>query len=104
MKVFLFDDNVSIETSASERAIHPFCVGKKNWGLINSVKGTNATAICYSLGESAKSNGLRPYYYFVHLLTELPKQMDEHGNIDSSKLDDFLPGSKDLPEECYKRR
>ena len=32
------------------------------------------------------------------------KQMDEHGNIDSSKLDDFLPGSKDLPEECYKRR
>ena len=104
LKVFLLDGNVPIDNSASERAIRPFCVGKKNWVLINSIKGANASAICYSLAESAKANGLKPYYYFVHLLTELPKQMDENGNIDSSKLDDLLPWSNDLPEECYKRR
>ena len=91
LKVFLLDGNVPIDNSASERAIRPFCVGKKNWVLINSIKGANASAICYSLAESAKANGLKPYYYFVHLLTELPKQMDENGNIDSSKLDDLLP-------------
>ena len=104
LKVFLLDGNVPIDNSASERAIRPFCVGKKNWVLINSIKGANASAICYSLAESAKANGLKPYYYFVHLLTELPKQMDENGNIDSSKLDDLLPWSNDLPEKCYKRR
>ena len=104
LKVFLLDGNVPIDNSASERAIRPFCVGKKNWVLINSIKGANASAICYSLAESAKANGLKPYYYFVHLLTELPKQMDENGNIDYSKLDDLLPWSNDLPEECYKRR
>ena len=104
LKVFLLDGNVPIDNSASERAIRPFCVGKKNWVLINSIKGANASAICYSLAESAKANGLKPYYYFVHLLTELPKQMDENGNIDSSKLDDLLPWSNVLPEECYKRR
>ena len=104
LKVFLRDGNVPIDNSASERAIRPFCLGKKNWVLINSIKGANASAICYSLAESAKANGLKPYFYFKHLLTELPKRMDEKGNIDSSKVEDLLPWSKELPEECYKRR
>lgn len=104
LEVFLKDGNVPIDNSASERAIRPFCVGKKNWVLINSVKGANASAVCYSLAESAKANNLKPYYYYKHLLTELPKRMDKDGNIDSSKVDDLLPWSKDLPEECYKRR
>ena len=104
LKVFLRDGNVPIDNSASERAIRPFCLGKKNWVLINSIKGANASAICYSLAESAKANGLKPYFYFKHLLTELPKRMDEKVNIASSKVEDLLPWSKELPEECYKRR
>ena len=104
LKVFLKDGNVPIDNSASERAIRPFCLGKKNWVLINSVKGAQASAVCYSMAESAKANNLNPYKYFEHLLTELPNRIDENGNIDSSKLDDLLPWSKVLPEECYKRR
>ena len=52
-----------------------FCVGKKNWVIINSVKRAQASATCYSLAESAKANNLRPYEYFKHLLTEMPKRM-----------------------------
>ena len=104
LKVFLTDGNVPIDNSASERAIRPFCVGKKNWVLINSIKGANASAVCYSLAESAKANGLKPYEYFKYLLAELPKRKDKKGNIDPSTLDDLLPWSPDLPEECYKRR
>lgn len=104
LRVFLTDGNVPIDNSAAERAIRPFCLGKKNWVLINSIKGAQASAVCYSLAESAKANNLKPYKYFEHLLTVLPYRMDENGNIDSSKLDDLLPWSKDLPEECYKRR
>ena len=105
LKVFLTDGNVPIDNSASERAIRPFCLGKKNWVLINSIKGAEASAIVYSLAESAKLNNLKPYMYFKHLLSVLPGHVDKDGNIDDpSVLDDLVPWSKNLPEECYKRR
>ena len=103
LKVFLTDGNVPIDNSASERAIRPFCIGKKNWVLINSIKGAEASALAYSIAESAKANILKPYFYFKHLLSELPERMDENGNIDPSTLDDLMPWSTGLPEECYKR-
>lgn len=104
LKVFLTDGNVPIDNSASERAIRPFCVGKKNWMFFNTPKGAAASAIAYSLAESAKANGLKPYYYFKHLLSALPERTDENGNIDPSTLDDLMPWAEGLPEECYKRR
>ena len=104
LKVFLTDGNVPIDNSASERAIRPFCIGKKNWMFINSVKGAEASALAYSIAESAKANNLKTYPYFKHLLTELPNRMDDKGNIDTSTLDDLMPWVDGLPEECYKRR
>ena len=104
LKVFLTDGNVPIDNSASERSIRTFCVGKKNWMFHDSVKGAQASAVIYSLSETAKLNNLRPYYYFKHLLTELPKLRDEKGNIDSAKLDYLLPWSTELPAECRKAR
>ena len=103
LKVFLEDGNVPIDNSAAERAIRPFCLGKKNWVLINSIKGANASAVAYSIAESAKANNLKPYAYFKYLLTELPERMDEKGNIDPTSLDDLMPWAKGLPEDCYKR-
>ena len=51
----------------------------------DSIQGAQASAVIYSISETAKLNNLRPYYYFKHLLTELPKLCDEKGNIDSTK-------------------
>ena len=102
LKVFLRDGNVPIDNSASERAIRPFCVGKKNWMLINSLKGAEASAFCYSLAESAKLNQLKPYEYFNHLLSKLPYRMDSKGNIDPGKLDDLMPWAEELPDKCRK--
>ena len=104
LKVFLTDGNVPIDNSASERAIRTFCIGKKNWMFHDSVMGARASAIIYSISETAKLNNLRPYYYFKHLLTELPKLCDEKGNIDSAKLEHLLPWAKELPAECRKLR
>lgn len=104
LKVFLTNGNVPIDNSASERSIRPFCLGKKNWLFFNTERGARASAIAYSLAESAKANNLKPYPYFKHLLSELPDRMDEQGNIDPSTLDDLMPWAKGLPEECYKRR
>lgn len=104
LKVFLEDGDVSIDNSASERAIRTFCLGKKNWMFHNTAKGASASAMVYSISETAKLNNLRPYYYFKYILTELPKLSDERGNIDPQKLDYLMPWSDSLPDECRKLR
>ncbi|SFU95083.1 transposase domain-containing protein, partial [Butyrivibrio sp. M55] len=90
--------------SLSERSIRPFTIGRKNWVIINTPRGAKASAVIYSIVETAKLNGLVPFYYFDHLLTELPKLCDENGNIDTAKLDHLLPWSKSLPDICRKPR
>ena len=67
-------------------------------------KGARASALVYSISETAKLNNLRPYYYFRHILTELPKYCDEKGNINPAKLDQLMPWAEELPEECRKPR
>ena len=104
LRVFLEDGDVPIDNSASERAIRTFCLGKKNWMFHNTVKGASASAMVYSISETAKLNNLRPYYYFKYILTELPKLCDERGNIDPTKWDYLMPWSDSLPDECRKPR
>lgn len=70
----------------------------------DSVKGAQVSAVIYSLSETVKLNNLRSYYYFKHLLTELPKLCDNKGNKDSTKLDHLLSWSTELPKECRKPR
>lgn len=104
LRVFLTNGDVPMDNSASERAIRTFCIGKKNWMFHNTARGASASAMIYSISETAKMNDLRPYYYFKHLLTELPKRCDKDGNIDPASLDDLLPWAKELPDECRKPR
>lgn len=103
LKVFLDYADVPIDNSASERAIKTFCLGKKNWMFHNTAKGASASALVYSISETAKANNLRPYYYFKYILTELPNLCDEKGNIDPAQLDYLMPWSESLPEECRKQ-
>lgn len=104
LKVFLTDGDVPIDNSASERAIRTFCIGKKNWMFHNTANGASASAMVYSISETAKLNNLRPYYYFKYILTELPKLCDEQGNINPADLDHLMPWAEDLPDECRKPR
>lgn len=104
LKVFLSNPYVPLDNSASERAIRPFCIGRKNWVLIDSVRGAKASAVIYSISETAKLNDLSTYNYFTYLLTELPKIIDQDGNMDANALEPLLPWSKELPEICHKPR
>lgn len=97
--MFLTDGDVPIDNNASERAIRGFCIGKKNWQVIDTINGAASSAIIYSIAETAKANNLRPYDYFEYLRTELPKHTD---NLDRSFLEDLLPWSGKLPEHIRK--
>lgn len=100
LRVFLEDGEVSIDNNASERAIRGFCIGKKNWQMIDTINGAHSSAIIYSIAETAKANSLKPYDYFVYLLEGIPKHMDEE---DRTFLEDLLPWSEKLPEEIRKQ-
>ena len=97
LRVFLKDGEVPIDNSAAERSIRPFTIGRKNWEFMNTIRGTKASAVIYSVVETARLNNLSSYYYVDHLLTELPKLRDENGNIDAASLDQLLPWSETLP-------
>ena len=99
LKVFLEDGDVPIDNNASERAIRGFCIGKKNWEMIDTVNGANSSAIIYSIAETAKANNLKPFDYFEYLLTEIPKHVDDK-NTDF--LAELLPWSDMLPENIRK--
>ena len=103
LKVFLEDGEVPIDNSASERAIRPFCIGKKNWLFCDSIRGAKASAILYSITETAKLNELRPYQYVKYLLEKIPELMDKGNPILKENLDNLVPWSKVLPEVCYKK-
>ena len=103
LKVFLTNGEVPIDNSASERSIRTFCVGKKNWVLHNTIRGAQASAVLYSITETAKLNNLNPHYYLIHLLSEIPMLRAE-GNMEPAKPEYHLPWSKELPVKCYKPR
>ena len=99
LRVFLTDGEVPMDNNASERAIRGFCIGKKNWQMIDTINGAKTSAIIYSIVETAKANNLKPYDYVRHLLEEIPKHMND---TDRSFIQDLLPWSENLPAEIRK--
>ena len=98
---FLEDPAVPLDNNVAERAIRPFCVGRNNWKLIDTIRGAEASAIIYSIVETAKANELNIYRYLKHLLTEIPKHMDD---TNTDFIETMLPWSKELPDECRKKK
>lgn len=99
LKVFLDDGEVPMDNNAAEQSIRGFCIGKKNWVMIDTIAGAKSSAIIYSIAETAKANNLKPYDYFEYLLTEIPKHLDD---TDRRFLEDLLPWSPNLPVNCRK--
>ena len=93
MNVFL-DGRLELSNNRAERSIKPFVMGRKNWLFCNSVSGAKASAIAFSIMETAKDNGLKPFEYLAFLFETLP-------NAKTSQLDDFLPWSSSLPASMH---
>ena len=71
--VFLQDGRLELDNNRSERSIKPLVIGRKNWLFAFTPAGAHASAIIYSLVESAKENGLHPYAYLTYLFEQLPQ-------------------------------
>jgi len=69
---YLEDGRLSPDNNFAENSIRPFVVGRKNWLFSGTPEGAEASALLYSLIETAKANGLEPYGYLRHIFEKLP--------------------------------
>ena len=69
---YLKDGRLTMDNNAAENAIRPFVVGRKNWLFSGTPEGAEASALFYSLIETAKANGLEPYSYLRYIFEKLP--------------------------------
>lgn len=72
MENYLLDPRCQLSNNLAENAIRPFTVVRKNWLFSDSVKGAKASAVIYSLVETAKANGLSSRDYLEIVLENLP--------------------------------
>ena len=71
-------------------------MNRKAWMFAQSMKGAKASAIIYSIVETAKENRLNPLNYLTFLFEQLPLiNLDEVEAIDR-----LLPWSATIPEVC----
>ena len=71
LTVYPNDGALNIDNNRAERAIKPFVIGRKNWLFSNTAKGAYASAILYSMIETAKANGLTPFDYVMNTLEQI---------------------------------
>jgi transposase len=64
--------DLPIDNNRAENAIRPFVVGRKAWLFSDTVAGANASAVIYSVLETAKANGVEPYTWLRRVLRDLP--------------------------------
>ena len=90
---FLSIGEIEISNNQIENAIRPFVVGRKEWLFADTPQGAEASAIIYSLMETAKANSLRLDDDLLHLLSILPERAERNKDFE---VDDLLPWSEEM--------
>ena len=98
LQVYLEDGRCSFSNNASENAIRPFTVGRKNWLFSDTVAGADASAVAYSIVETAKANDINIYHYLQYLLEKLP-----YCSMSDKDLELLMPWQEDVKSEIQAR-
>jgi hypothetical protein len=97
---YLMDGRLEISNNRAERSIKPFVIDRKNFLFANTPRGAKASAVMFSLIETAKENGLNPFTYLVYVFEHAP-----NGNILNNPdalqqlLPDFVPSYIHVPRD-----
>jgi transposase len=88
---YLESPYLSIDNNASENAIRPIALGRKNWLHLGSDRGGETAAVLLSLVQSCKNLGNEPFAY----LRDVLERVSTHP---AGQIDDLLPDRRVLPE------
>lgn len=97
---YLLDGRCEISNNRAERSIKPFVIARKNFLFANTPRGAKASAITFSIIETAKENNLNPFEYLKYIFEQLPNvNIKENPDV----LKNYLPWA-DLPAQCYSKK
>lgn len=84
--------DLPIDNNRCENAIRPFVIGRKAWLFSDTPAGAHASAVIYSLVQTAKANGVEPYTWLRRVMRDLPaaKTVDD--------VDALLPWNFHTPD------
>ena len=95
---YLEDGYCSFSNNASERAVKPFVMGRKNWLFSDTVNGAEASSLVYTMIEMAKINGANPYHYLYYLLDKAPSS-----DMSDDQLEALAPWNENVKDELNQR-
>jgi len=72
LTAYLGSEYLTPDNNASENAIRPFVMGRKNWMFYKSPHGAHSGCALYSLIESAKLHNLDPAAYLRRVFSDAP--------------------------------
>lgn len=97
LRYYIEDGRVEISNNSAERCCKSFVIGRKNILFSNSINGAKASGAAYSIIESAKMNGLKPYEYIEYILTRMAGK-----RLTEKLLKEIMPWSDQLPKILYR--
>lgn len=103
LRAFLDHGEIEISNNQVENAIRPIVVGRKNWLFCDTPAGACASAIVYTVIETAKANGLDPEGYLDHLLTVLPDHYFRKSLGIRFSMDSLMPWSEKMQKLFAKK-
>lgn len=101
LRAFLESGMIPLDNNDAERSIKNFCVGKHSWHVIDSKAGAETSGMLYSIAETAKANGLKPYEYFKYVLEFMLEHQDD---APTSYINEIVPWSDKIPDSCRKTK
>lgn len=92
---YLLDGRLELSNNRAERSIKPFVIDRKNFLFANTPRGAKASAVMFSMIETAKENGLSPFAYLSYIFKHAPGADVRN---DTEALERLLPQA--APEAC----
>lgn len=92
LMTFLEDPKLELSNNAAERAVKPFVISRKNFLFCNTPNGANSSAVIFSIIETAKENGLKPFEYLEFLFENIRLGND---------VAELVPWSEKVPEKIH---
>ena len=89
------DGRCEISNNVAERRAKSYAIGRKAFLFHTSVAGANASAVMYSMIETAKANNLNVFQYLYMVLLYMPDYKNEPSGIEQ-----LLPWSIFVQDKC----
>ncbi len=96
---FLDDGHIPCDNGFPEREIRAYSSLRRNMLFCDSIDGAKATAIMFSVVETARKNGANVYWYLRYVLEKMPHDEEDPGE---EFLETMMPWSEEYHE--YEKR